>query len=479
MSPSSARIVFALVAIAAALTAAPPALAGQASVQGSTVVYTDTPGVGRALTWARDGSAIAVSEAARDIGQKVVPSAGPGCVVDQRNDFSATYVCNVGPGADLRLDLGDGDDTAEPAGTSAFSPPRYFQDLAVPVTVLGGDGNDEITGGPLADSLDGGPGNDSLFASVDARGGGGDASDVADTMTGGPGNDTISGGKSIDAGDGDDIVYGSLAGSTIAGGPGKDTLQGGRGPDVIDGGDGPDSIDSASGDDKVAGGEGDDTIDAGEGNDTIDGGGGADTIDARAGDDAVGGGDGPDHLEGGPGRDTFSAGAGDDVIDAADGGPDSIDCGAGIDTVTGWDSGKDVASPRESCEKVPEGGLDARHSRVLGYATAPRTGRLKVRFRCVNCQALTVALVTWQFWDVPRKPGLAIGSGCPQGKSVKLKRTTLDQFDGTLKLTTCQRRTLRSVVALERRGKAKLRRFTFSFRTAGHTIGQVDTGGKR
>lgn len=52
--------------------------------------------------------------------------------------------------------------------------------------MVGGDGNDQITGGTFGDELWGGPGNDTL------NGGLGD-----DTFIGGPGNDTMDGGSFI------------------------------------------------------------------------------------------------------------------------------------------------------------------------------------------------------------------------------------------------------------------------------------------
>ena len=87
-------------------------------------------------------------------------------------------------------------------------------------TVLGGAGNDTLTGSAYADSIDGGAGNDSLTS------GGGN-----DTINGGDGNDEITNGStttsnkvSIAGGAGDD---------TIIGGTGNDTMVGGEGNDVF------------------------------------------------------------------------------------------------------------------------------------------------------------------------------------------------------------------------------------------------------
>src|SRR4051812_47348297 len=123
MARTPLRFAFLVSALAAGLLAAPAAHAGTAAVQGSTVVYTDDPGAARTVNWARDGSSIAISEATRDTG-KVTATAGAGCVVDKRNDFSATYVCSADGVTGVRIELGDGDDQAEASGTSAFAPPR-------------------------------------------------------------------------------------------------------------------------------------------------------------------------------------------------------------------------------------------------------------------------------------------------------------------------------------------------------------------
>jgi hypothetical protein len=116
---------------------------------------------------------------------------------------------------------------------------------------------------------------------------------------------------------------------------------------------------------------------------------------------------------------------------------------------------------------------------VLGYAKGAKAGRLKVHFQCVDCEKVTVRLSGWQFWNVPRIPGRAIGGGCGLGKAVKLKRTSLDNFDGVVPLNKCERQRLSDVVALERRGKAKLRRFEFRFGTDGGTSGEAFIGGRR
>ena len=441
-----------------------------------TLVYSDAAGDARAVSWARDGGAFAITESRRELGPAVSGTAGPGCVKYQPSDSSATYVCDAAGISAVRIELGDRDDFGEARNTSAFSGPvRYFQDTNFPVTVLAGEGNDEVTGGPAADVLAGDGGDDSLRAGRDEGAG----QPELDTISGGPGNDTITDARSADGGEGNDTITLSHAGSTAAAGPGDDSITGGSGADTIDAGDGADSILTGDGGDRVNAGGGDDRIEGGDGDDTLEGGDGADAIDGRAGKDTVAGGDGPDAMDGGTAVDSYSGGGGDDRITADDETAEVVDCGGGAnDRVLRWDKGKDRAVPRASCEHVPERGL-ARRSKVIGYGKAARTGRLQVRFQCIDCEGLKVALQTWQFFYVPNKPGWAMGSNCHGGRVHSLRRVDFDFFVGSIKLTACQRRNLAKHVRLERAGKAKMRRFEFKIATAGGSRGNMDVRGPR
>lgn len=91
------------------------------------------------------------------------------------------------------------------------------------------------------------------------------------TVLGGPGNDTLSGGF------GEDVILG---------GPGRDTLDGFNGNDTLDGGGGNDVINGGPGNDTLTGGGGADTIDGGDGDDTIVGGARRDQLTGGAGADA-------------------------------------------------------------------------------------------------------------------------------------------------------------------------------------------------
>jgi Ca2+-binding RTX toxin-like protein len=206
------------------------------------------------------------------------------------------------------------------------------------LTLMGGAGNDVLTGGGGSDTLNGGSGNDTLTTGAGA-----------DTVVGGDGNDTIvlaanlTAADSIDGGNGTDtvtlngnyasgVVFGATtltnvetitlaagnsykltlddasntAGLTVnggalvtpstlyvdgsaetasaltaTGGTGDDTLIGGAGGDVLTGGTGNDTLRAGAGSDTVSGGTGNDILDLGANltaGDKIDGGANTDTL---------------------------------------------------------------------------------------------------------------------------------------------------------------------------------------------------------
>ncbi|MEL7466528.1 MAG: hypothetical protein AAFN79_20815, partial [Pseudomonadota bacterium] len=168
-------------------------------------------------------------------------------------------------------------------------------------------------------------------------------------------------------GAGDDRIFGTGDGDTIAGGSGegRDTIEGLGGADSLEGGGGGDLIEGGAGDDTIFGfqeansstQDGDDTILGGDGNDLIFGGDGADLIEGGAGDDTITGGgassrDGVDTLFGGAGDDVFDGGsfvdeifggAGDDtVLINANDIADNVDGGDDIDTVDFSGAGSNI-----------------------------------------------------------------------------------------------------------------------------------------
>jgi serralysin len=141
-------------------------------------------------------------------------------------------------------------------------------------------------------------------------------------------------GGTVDAGAGDDFVYGQAGVDNILGGLGNDVLRGGGGNDTLDGGGGNDTIDwsdaagpviaalSATGGGTVtAAGIGTDTFSnfenmtGGGSNDTLTGNDAFNIIKGGAGDDMLNGAGGPDTLIGGLGNDRIDGGTGSDLVD--------------------------------------------------------------------------------------------------------------------------------------------------------------------
>lgn len=187
-------------------------------------------------------------------------------------------------------------------------------------SVVGGFGDDTLTGDGNRNTLRGGPGNDYL------DGGGGDDIVAAgagdDTLLGGAGDDDLLGKTGNDtlhgdADTGDETTFGDV----LDGGPDNDTLDGGSGPDLLIGDDGTDVADYSSAtapvsstpddvDNDGIGGEGDSVgsdiegATGGSDNDTLFGNGDGGTLSGGSGNDTLNGGGGPDNLIGGLGLDT-------------------------------------------------------------------------------------------------------------------------------------------------------------------------------
>ncbi len=116
----------------------------------------------------------------------------------------------------------------------------------------------------------------------------------------------------VDAGDGDDIVYASNLGDNVFGGAGNDKLWGGRLDDWLLGGDGNDTLNAGSDGAGTLGGDGN-YLNGGAGNDLLIGREGSDWLEGGDGTDTLEGGDGGDILAGGGGAgDVLRGGRGDD-----------------------------------------------------------------------------------------------------------------------------------------------------------------------
>lgn len=245
--------------------------------------------------------------------------------------------------------------------------------------VLGGSGNDVITGNAAANFLMGGEGNDTID--------GGDGDDPL--LQGGGGNDIIIGGN------GNDSLLGDSGDDTLIGGTGNNSLVGGAGDDVyvfadttvnqldtvwetadLGAGTG-DTLDfsamsvpitinltsdailagsahllvqtglsgQAANFENANGGSGNDSITGNSLVNVLSGNGGNDTLIGNDNDDWLNGGDGNDLLKGGNGNDRLygnnqddilQGGAGDDTLDGGTGN-DRLDGGEGSDGLFGGD----------------------------------------------------------------------------------------------------------------------------------------------
>ena len=226
--------------------------------------------------------------------------------------------------------------------------------IALPATIVGGDGADTLLGGAGDDVIVGDGGDDSL------NGRGGD-----DKLLGGNGGDTIFGSG------GDDTLQGERGGDSLVGGSGRDLILGDVGPDRLRGGPDADTLLGGNSNDTLYGDAGDDRLDGGGHNDYLDGGDGADRIDGGNGRDTVSYYTRPRGVRvtlgpiGHAGRgDDGEPGEGDDVLETVEnvdgsrfadflvgsdfanvlrgqGGDDTLDGGRGTDTLIGGD-GDDV-----------------------------------------------------------------------------------------------------------------------------------------
>jgi Ca2+-binding RTX toxin-like protein len=215
-------------------------------------------------------------------------TAGAGCTANP--DLSV--FC---PAATVVANLGDQDDAAR---VNSFA-------SLVPVTINGGDGDDDFLAGAEGHANGNGNGGDDTILV---------ASNTTGIAVGGNGNDAVGGVSSSNTlygSGGNDLlaVQSSFSPDTLSGDAGADRLVGGR-SDGLFGGDGNDLI--------IGGTDG-----------TLSGGNNADQILSRGGA-------------------TIDAGPGNDQVDATDPGVDTIVCGTGADKV--WAGPEDTVDA--DCEKV-------------------------------------------------------------------------------------------------------------------------------
>ena len=366
----------AIPAFLAAVCLPGPAAAGTAELQtyevgsrdGGTVtvariVYTADPGEANRLEVVHEPQAVTVRDLAGVVAGSGCSRTRPDDEREVRCDFSGGTLERGAASAELRVSLGDRDDTASVSGEPQ---PTYGGPLPDDAYLDGGLGEDRLDAGPQFGFLDGGAGDDVLTASLRAaelRGGHGN-----DRMMGGPepdrfiaentrdGRDTMSGGGQDSGGiPGNDAnsydlvsyearrrgVRADLAGDRDDGGRGErdrigrdvEGLAGGAGGDRLIGNGRANILTAGGGRDLLVGRAGHDHLyGAMPSGDAVPGA-GADRVFAGAGDDTVAGSTGPDEIDGGAGRDHVAGNAGNDRIDLRDGALDEGGCGDGHDRI--------------------------------------------------------------------------------------------------------------------------------------------------
>ena len=196
------------------------------------------------------------------------------------------------------------------------------------LSIDAGDGQDIVFALEGGNTINGGAGDDLIEITAAA------APVATDILIGGAGNDTLRAGAYGAVLYGDDLANSLNGADKLFGGLGNDTLYGGGGNDALFGGLGNDSLDGGDGNDYLNGGAGDDHLYGGQGNDALYGDAGVNLLDGGAGNDQLIGGIDNDTLTGGAGDDFILTDSGSDIVRVdANSGNDIIDGLSGLDTI--------------------------------------------------------------------------------------------------------------------------------------------------
>ncbi len=235
------------------------------------------------------------------------------------------------------------------------------------VTINGTAGDDKLSVDPLHDTtINAGDGNDILY-------GGGIGHN---TLIGGNGDDTyiikskfdtivegVNGGNDTAVSSVDFTLSNNVENLRMTGSVGLTGI-GNALDNKMSGSTGDDQIYGMGGNDVLFGGDGNDFLSGGDGNDTIDGDAGNDTLNGDAGNDVLNGGDGNDSLSGGAGNDTLNGEGGADTLSGGAGAdlfvfrPGQLGDGVNMDRITDFSSADG--------DKISLAAIDAKSATAAG-----------------------------------------------------------------------------------------------------------------
>jgi Ca2+-binding RTX toxin-like protein len=347
------------------------ALASTASVTAGVLTYTASAGEANQVVVSLN----LINHHVDDPGIAITP--GLGCIAEDADTVNCAAVTSISINAADLADSatvnvatpstllgGDGDDVLTGGGGAD--------------ALNGNNGNDTLDGGLGSDTFNGGSGIDTTTYASRINNVTTDIDGVADDGEAGEADTVGTDVENLVGGAGDDTLTGSSAANTLSGGGGGDTIGGLDGADVLDGGTGGDSLGGGADSDTVTyasrsatvtvdvDGSADDG-ETGENDnvltdvENVTGGSGADTLTGSSLANTLSGGGGNDTLDGSTGADSFSGGAGsadvvtyatrtsdvtadiDGVADDGESGEsdnvqsdvENLTGGSGIDTLTG------------------------------------------------------------------------------------------------------------------------------------------------
>jgi Ca2+-binding RTX toxin-like protein len=270
------------------------------------------------------------------------------------SDADVTWLASGAPNyateEPIIFDGGNGNDTFDASGGAGFNGPAFH-----PITMMGGNGDDHLTGGVLGDTFVPDAGNDVIDGGGDLEGNTVtyqdspvpatvDLSNPGPQNTGALGTDQFAHIDRLIGSPYDDVLTGSDGDNVVQGGGGNDVLTGRGGDDKLDGGPGNDTASYRS---TPAGATQGVKVNLGITTKQDTGGAGWDTltgIENLAGspfDDELTGDGHANTLTGWEGQDSLNGEGGDDHLAVRDGTRDLVTCGTGADSVDADQQGVD------------------------------------------------------------------------------------------------------------------------------------------